>query len=31
MPLYKETAHVVIDTTNKDKAEIIQEIIDCLG
>jgi shikimate kinase len=30
MPLYKETAHVIIDTTNKDKAEIIQEIIDCL-
>lgn len=30
MPLYIETAHVIIDTTNKDKAEIIQEIIDCL-
>jgi len=30
MPLYKETAHVTIDTTNKDTSEIIQEIIDCL-
>jgi shikimate kinase len=30
MPLYKETAHVIIDTTNKDTAEIIQEIIECL-
>ncbi|KON87069.1 shikimate kinase [Sporosarcina globispora] len=31
LPLYRETAHVVIDTTNKDKAEIIQEIVECLG
>lgn len=30
MPLYREAANVIIDTTNKDTEEIIKEIIKCL-